>query len=450
MSTAAEMHGQPGEPEQAKEPFVYRSMLVPFIALVSCFLAWGIAADMTAPLVAAFKRIFEMSTFQASLVQFAYYGAYFLLALPAAFINRRFGYKAGILTGLALASLGAFAFFPASKIMTYIVFLAALFILAAGLSILETSANPFVISMGPEGNATRRLNFAQAFNPVGTNIGVFLAATLILPKLHSPVDRASVAPDQLRAIQAAELRAVMVPYIGLALLLLLIWVAILLQKAPQIREEFSTDVAATPRQGSTIGRLFANPRYRYGVIAQFFNIAAQVGTWTFTIHYVQQALGGGLEKGGYVLQISLIIFLISRFVMVWLMGYVRATVLLAILGGLAVLLCLYAMFSPDISGVIAVVSLSFCLSLMFPTIYGVALRGLGPDTKFGAAGLVMAIVGGAIEPLVQGKVIDAVSPAFSFIVPAICYAIVMAYALYDLRAEPYLPGAKEQPAHAHA
>jgi FHS family L-fucose permease-like MFS transporter len=449
MSTAAETREQPGEP-QAKEPFVYRSMLPLFIALVSCFLAWGIAADMTAPLVAAFKRIFEMSTFQASLVQFAYYGAYFLLALPAAFINQRFGYKVGILTGLGLASLGAFAFFPASKIMTYIVFLGALFILAAGLSILETSANPFVISMGPESNATRRLNFAQAFNPVGTNLGVFLAATLILPKLHAPVDRASLAPDQLRAIQATELRAVMVPYIGLALLLLLIWVAILLQKAPQIREEFATDVPATPQRGSTIGRLFANPRYRYGVIAQFFNIAAQVGTWTFTIQYVQQALGGSLQKGGYVLQISLIIFLFSRFIMVWLMGYVRATVLLAMLGALAVVLCLYAMFSPNITGVIAVVSLSFCLSLMFPTIYGVALRGLGPDTKFGAAGLVMAIVGGAVEPLVQGKVIDAVSPAFSFIVPAICYAVVMAYALYDLRTEPYLPGATEQPAHAHA
>jgi len=247
MSTAAETREQPGEPAPVKEPFVYRSMLPLFIALVSCFLAWGIAADMTAPLVAAFKRIFEMSTFQASLVQFAYYGAYFLLALPAAFINQRFGYKAGILTGLGLASLGAFAFFPASKIMTYIVFLGALFILAAGLSILETSANPFVISMGPESNATRRLNFAQAFNPVGTNLGVFLAAALILPKLHAPVDRASLAPDQLRAIQATELRAVMVPYIGLALLLLVIWVTILLQKAPEIREEFPTDVAETSR-----------------------------------------------------------------------------------------------------------------------------------------------------------------------------------------------------------
>jgi MFS transporter, FHS family, L-fucose permease len=430
--------------EQTDQPFVYKGMLLLFIVLISCFTAWGIAADMTAPLVAAFKRIFTMSTFEASLVQFAYYGAYFLLALPAAFINQRFGYKAGILTGLGLASLGAFAFYPASKIMTFSVFLVALFALAAGLSILETSANPFVISMGPERNATRRLNLAQAFNPVGTNIGVFLAATLILPKLHDPVDRGSVSAGQLRTIQAGELKAVMVPYIGLAVLLLIIWVGILFLKAPEIREEFPSTGPAPAERGGTFRQLAANPRYRYGVIAQFFNIAAQVCTWTFTIQYVQQALGGSLQLGGYVLQISLIVFLFSRFLMTWLMGFIRATVLLAALGGLAVLLCVYAMISPNLSGVIAVAGLSFCLSLMFPTIYGVALRGLGPATKFGAAGLVMAIVGGAVMPLAQGKVIDATSPAFSFIVPAICYAVVMLYAIYDLKGkQPVEPGEQE-------
>jgi FHS family L-fucose permease-like MFS transporter len=344
------------------------------------------------------------------------------------------------------------AFYPASKIMEYIVFLLALFALAAGLSILETSANPFVISMGPEANATRRLNFAQAFNPVGTNIGVFLAATLVLPKLHTPIDRGSLPPEQLRIIQAGELRAVMVPYIGLAILLLVIWVAIALQKAPKMREEFPT-AGPTPAkgQGGAIARqLLGNPRYRFGVIAQFFNIAAQVCTWTFMIQYVQQALGGSLQLGGYVLQISLIIFLFSRFFMTWLMGHVRATLLLACLGGLAVLLCVYAMFSPNLTGVIAIASLSFCLSLMFPTIYGVALRGLGPATKFGAAGLVMAIVGGALMPLVQGKLIDATSPAFSFIVPAICYAVVMSYGIYDLRAKQPVQEGEPEVVAAHA
>ena len=200
------------------ERLVGKGMVVVFVALISCFTAWGVAQDLTTPMVAGFKRIFDMSTFQASLVQLAYFGAYFLLALPAAFINQRFGYKTGILTGLALAALGAFLFFPASKIVTYEAFLVALFAMAAGCSILETSANPYVISLGPESTATRRLNLAQAFNPVGTNIGVLLASTFILPKLADPVDIGSLTPDQLHTIRAGELGAVMGPYIGLAFL----------------------------------------------------------------------------------------------------------------------------------------------------------------------------------------------------------------------------------------
>src|SRR5690349_2470250 len=413
-----------------------RGMLVLFIALISCFTAWGIAQDLTTPMVAGFKRIFDMTTFQASLVQLAYFGAYFLLALPAAFLNRRFGYKVGILTGLALAALGAFAFYPASKIMTYEAFLVALFAIAAGCSILETSANPYVLSLGPEETATRRLNLAQAFNPVGTNIGVLVASTLILPRLADPVDIGSLSPAQLHTIRAGELGAVMGPYLGLAFLLILIGVAIASQKAPETIEEFPD---AGPHEGGTrelFRVLWRNKRYRFGVVAQFFNVAAQVCTWTFLIQYVEQALGGSLEKGGFYLQISLLIFLVSRFLMTWVIGYVRATKVLAALAFLAVALCLFAMSSPNMAGVIAVVSLSFCLSLMFPTIYGVALEGLGPATKFGAAGLVMAIVGGAIMPLIQGKLVDATSAAVSFIVPAGCFVVVGLYALYDLNADP--------------
>ena len=417
-------------------PLIGRGMLVLFIALIGCFTAWGIAADLTTPMVVGFKRIFDMSTFQASLVQLAYFGAYFLLALPAAFINQRFGYKAGILTGLGLAALGAFAFYPASKIMTYEAFLIALFAIAAGCSILETSANPYVLSLGPESTATRRLNFAQAFNPVGTNIGVLLASTLILPKLADPVDIGSLSPAQLQTIRAGELGAVMGPYLGLGFVLLLIAVAIASQKAPPIVEEFPD---AGPHDGGTrdlFRVLWRSKRYRYGVVAQFFNVAAQVCVWTYLIQYVQQALGGSLEKGGFYLQISLLVFLAARFVMTWLIGKVRATKILALLAFLAVLLCAFAMFSPNMAGVIALVAVSFCLSLMFPTIYGVALKGLGPATKFGAAGLVMAIVGGAIMPLIQGALIDATSPAISFIVPAVCFVAVGLYALYDLFAEP--------------
>jgi FHS family L-fucose permease-like MFS transporter len=419
-----------------KEPLIGQGMLVLFIALIGCFTAWGVAQDLTTPMVAGFKRIFEMSTFQASLVQLAYFGAYFLLALPAAFLNQRFGYKTGILTGLGLAAIGAFSFYPASKIMTYEAFLVALFAMAAGCSILETSANPYVLALGPESTATRRLNLAQAFNPVGTNIGVLLASTLILPKLADPVDIASLSPAELHTIRAGELAAVMGPYLGLAMLLVLIAIAIASQKAPPIVEEFPD---AGPYEGGTAGLfrlLWRHKRYRYGVVAQFFNVAAQVCAWTFLIQYVQQALGGSLAKGGFYLQLSLIVFLFSRFLMTWVIGRVRATKVLGLLAALAVGLCVFAMFSPNLAGVLAVVMLSFCLSLMFPTIYGVALKGLGPATKFGAAGLVMAIVGGAIMPLVQGALVDATTAALSFIVPAVCFAFVGLYALYDLRTTP--------------
>lgn len=419
---------------ETRSSLVFPGMGVLFVVLACCFLVWGVAADLTTPMVAGFKRIFDMSTFQASLVQLAYFGAYFLLALPAAMVNERFGYKAGILTGLGLAAVGAFGFYPASKIMTYEAFLVALFAMAAGCSMLETSANPYVISLGPEASATRRLNLAQAFNPLGTNIGVLLAATLILPKLQDPVNLAQLTPAQLHTIRAGELGAVMGPYIGLGCVLVAIAVVIAIRKAPPIVDEF-------PDSGDAKGRvivrsLWRNPRYRFGVVAQFFNVAAQVCTWTYIIQYVQQALGGSMERGGYLLQVSLIIFLVSRFFMTWLIGRIRATKVLFVLGLLAVALCLFAMVSPNVLGVAALVSVSFCLSLMFPTIYGVALEGLGPATKFGAAGLVMAIVGGAIMPLVQGRILDSTSPAISFIVPALCFLVVTSYALFDLRAAP--------------
>src|ERR1035437_623589 len=250
------------QPETRRsQPLLGRGMLLLFVALVCCFTAWGVAQDLTTPMVAGFKRIFAMSTFQASLVQLAYFGAYFLLALPAAFINKRFGYKTGILTGLALAALGAFLFFPASKIMTYEAFLVALFAMAAGCSILETSANPYVMSLGAESTATRRLNLAQAFNPVGTNIGVLLASTLILPKLVDPVDISSLSPAQLHTIRAGELGAVMGPYLGLAFVLVLIFVLIAIQKAPAIVEEFPD---AGPHEGGArelFGVLWRNKRY---------------------------------------------------------------------------------------------------------------------------------------------------------------------------------------------
>lgn len=418
----------------AKPPFVHAGMRLPFALLVTCFAAWGIAANMTDPLVQVFSRIFSMTTLQASFVQFAYYGAYFLLALPAAFINRRFSYKTGILTGLGCAIAGAFLFYPAAQAMTFGFFLLALFLLAGGLSILETSANPFVIAMGPEGNATRRLNLAQAFNPVGTNIGVFLAATLILPQLNPATDaeRAAMPAATLETIQRAELTAVMTPYVGFAVVLLAIWVAIALLRIPTDRESIASDAAGV-QFGPTLRRLLSNRHYVFGVVAQFFNVAAQTCAWTFTIPYVIAAIGGTEAQAGWYLQASLIVFLIARFVMVGAMGVIRPAALLTVMAVAGTALCLFAATGPGLAGVWAVVALSACLSLMFPTIYGIALQGLGQDTKFGAAGLVMAILGGALVPLIHGAVMDAQGAALAYVVPGLCFVVVAAFGLFDLR-----------------
>ena len=324
-----------------KLPLIDKEMIVPFWLLTSCFIVWGLAQDLTAPLVTAFKGIFTMSTFEASLVQFAYFGAYFCLALPTAFLNERFGYKVGVLTGLGLAAIGAFGFYPAAKSLTFGFFLIALFILAAGLSVLETSANPFAIAMGPEGTATRRLNLAQSFNPLGTNLGVLLAAVLVLPKMNpaTPEQRATMPHDQLVAIQTGELNAIMNPYLGLAVALVIIWIGLFIKKVPRSHEEVASD-SHHLHFGDTVRRLHHNHHWRYGVLAQFFNVGAQVCTWTYIVLYVAEVVPGGTAvRGAYFLQVSLILFFISRFVMTWLMGYFRATKLLAIMASIAILLC---------------------------------------------------------------------------------------------------------------
>jgi FHS family L-fucose permease-like MFS transporter len=414
-----------------KAPLVHRGLTIPFILLILCFAAWGAAANLTDVLVSVFRHIFAMSNFQSALVQFAYYGAYFSLAVPAALINRRFGYKVGVLTGLGLAAVGGVLFIPASNLLEFLPFLIALFVLAAGMSILETSANPFVIAMGPEGSATQRLNLAQAFNPVGANIGVLLGAALILPNLTPEPAKVIMTPEQLRQSQEQDLSLVLGPYLGIATVLVLIWVLIAIRKMATPAERSQEEEGGT-RSGA-LRRLWRNRHYRYGVAAQFFNVAAQVATWSFTIQYARDVVGISADSAGWYLQASLLLFLVARFAMTYLLGIFRPTKLLFIMGALGVALALIGVFSQSMVGLVAVVGISLSLSLMFPTIYGVALRGLGEDTKFGAAGLVMAILGGALIPPLQGKVMDVADTATAFLVPAVCLAFVTCYALFDLR-----------------
>jgi FHS family L-fucose permease-like MFS transporter len=319
-------------------------------------------------------------------------------------------------------------------LLQYGFFLIALFVLASGLSILETSANPFVIAMGPEQSATQRLNLAQAFNPVGANIGVLLGAVLILPNITPEAEKASMTARQLAQAQANDLSLVLKPYTGIALALLVIWLFIAFRaiKVPDEHAEFGLH-EREERRGGALGRLWHNPHYRYGVVAQFLNVGAQVCAWTFTIQYAQDVVGVPTGSSGWYLQASLILFLLARFLMTYLLGIIRPTKLLFAMAALGVVFALVAVFSPNMLGLLAVVGISLSLSLMFPTIYGVALQGLGRDTKFGAAGLVMAILGGALLPMVHGKVMDTVGAAQAFIVPAVCLAGVALYALFDLR-----------------
>ena len=427
-ASAVEAGSQPG-----KARLVHPGLTVPFVLLILCFAAWGSAANLTDVLVGVFRSIFDMSNFQSALVQFAYYGAYFSLAIPAAFINRRFGYKVGVLTGLGLAAAGGLLFIPASQLLVYEFFLLALFVLAAGLSILETSANPFVIAMGPEGSATQRLNLAQAFNPVGANVGVLLGAVLILPQITSEAAKTIMSPAELRASQEADLSYVLGPYLGIAAVLVAIWVLIAFRKMETPAEQSQ---GAEGVSSGAFSRLWRNRSYRYGVAAQFFNVGAQVCAWTFTIQYAQDVVGVSTASSGWWLQASLILFLLARFLMTYLLGIFRPTKLLLLMGALGVVFCLIAMFSQNVVGLIAVVAISLSLSLMFPTIYGVALRGLGEDAKFGAAGLVMAILGGALLTPVHGLLMDEVGAALAYAVPAVCLAAVACYALFDLRTNP--------------
>ncbi|WP_324651124.1 L-fucose:H+ symporter permease [Georgenia sp. H159] len=421
----------PKESTERSAPLVARNLRVPFILLILCFAAWGMAANLTDILVGVFRGIFDMSNFQASLVQFAYYGAYFLLAIPAAFINARYGFKAGVLVGLGLAALGGFLFIPASSLLAYEMFLLALFVLAAGLSILETSANPFVIGMGAEASATQRLNLAQSFNPVGANIGVLMGAILILPNLTPEESKTIMSEDELLAATESDLGLVLQPYLVIAGILVLIWLLIALRKMEL--PTAPTPVDLTAGRGGTLARLWANRHYRYGVMAQFFNVAAQTCTWTFTILYAQDVAGTSPGEAGWWLQASLILFLISRFVMTYLLGIFRPALLLLVMAVFGVICCLTSIVVLNVVGLVAVVAISASLSLMFPTIYGLSLQGLGQDAKFGSAGLVMAILGGALVPMVHAAVMDAAGSALGYIVPGICLAAVAAYALFALK-----------------
>ena len=413
------------------------SYVVPFILITSCFALWGFANDITNPMVKAFSKIFRMSATDGALVQVAFYGGYFAMAFPAAMFIRRYSYKAGVLVGLGLYALGAFMFYPAKMTGEYYPFLIAYFILTCGLSFLETSSNPYILSMGTEETATRRLNLAQSFNPMGSLLGMYVAMNFIQAKLN-PLDtasRAGLTPAEFEAVKEYDLSVLIGPYLVIGLVILAMFVLILFWRMPKNGDK-NHNIDFVP----TLRRIFAMPHYREGVIAQFFYVGVQIMCWTFIIQYGTRVLmaDGMAEQAAEVTSqqyniLAMIIFCCSRFICTFLLRYVNTGRLLTVLAIVGGLLVVGVIGLQNIYGLYCLVGVSACMSLMFPTIYGIALTGLGDDAKFGAAGLIMASLGGSVLPPLQAALIDQVEllgmPAVnvSFILPFVCFVVIAIY-----------------------
>lgn len=392
-----------------------KKYLLPFALVTSLFLLWGLANNMTDTLLAAFKRIMDMSDAQTSLIQFAFYGSYFCFALPAAIFISRHSFKSGIILGLLLYAAGAILFLPAAYAASYGFYLVAIYIMAGGCSVLETTANPYILSMGSPETATRRLNIAQSFNPIGSIIGILMSKYFILKDI--------------------SLYSVSGTYASLGLVLIAILVAMLFVKMPAGRDSGN-------RSGilASFGRLFRNRLYRYGVVAQFFYVGAQIGVWSFTIRIVMQELGVLEAQASTIYLITIIGFCLSRFIYTWLMKWVSPAKLLLAGGVLSMLMTAVVVLGAG-SGwllIVALVLISFFMSLMFPTIYGLSLGGVAQsehpdDAKLGASGLIMAILGGALLTPLQGLVSDHSSIYMSYIIPAICFVVVTFFAAYAVK-----------------
>ena len=380
--------------------------LLPFALVSILFLLWGLANNMTDTLLAAFKRVMQMSDSQTSLIQFAFYGSYFCFALPAALFIRRFSFKAGIILGLLLYAGGAILFYPAALTESYLFYLVAIYILAGGCSVLETTANPYILSMGSPETATRRLNIAQSFNPIGSITGILLSKQFILRDI--------------------SLNSISETYMGLGFVLLAIMVVMVFSKMPAGKDNGSGSV------GASFARLLKNKRYTWGVVAQFFYVGAQICVWSFTIRLVMQELNIVEADAATYYLASIVCFCCARFFFTWLMKFFRPALLMAWAAAADIVLCLIVILMSG-SGMIAVIALvliSFFMSLQFPTIYGIALEGVGDDAKIGASGLIMAILGGALLTPLQAIISDASSINTSYLVPAACFLVVLLYGLY--------------------
>ena len=429
-------------------PIVRKELLFPFIIITSLFALWGIANDLTNPMVSAFKKVMpELSNVQASLVQFAFYFGYFFMALPAALFIRKYSYKSGIILGLSLYAIGAFLFYPAADNEEFNYFLISLWIITCGLAFLETTSNPLILSLGDKETATQRLNLAQAFNPIGSLIGMIIAQVFVIEALRSDdftnETYNALSSTELAAIRENDLEIISIPYIALGVLVLIIMGIIIFTKMPKTSEKDKMSLS------ESFHKLFANKNYKQGVIAQAFYVGAQIMCWTYIFQYVDNINDTlGLElTATYFNVAAMIIFLTGRWIGTALMKTINPSKMLLLFGIGGVLFCAGAIIIPGVIGLYSLVGVSFFMSIMFPTIYGIALKDMGDEAKIGSAGLVMSIVGGALMPIAQGWILDWGGPGFSdikilefipevnfsFILPLICLSVVACYGYNTLK-----------------
>ena len=427
--------------ENQKAAVVAKSVVVPFILITSLFALWGFANDITNPMVRAFQKVLELSNVEASYVQLAFYGGYGCMAIPAALFVNKYSYKKGVLIGLALYSIGALLFFPAAQYQSYLFFLASYYILTFGLAFLETTANPYILAMGAKETATRRLNFAQAFNPMGSIGGLLVAQNFVLNALQSDDVGADGLPifDTLsdsakQAIRTSDLQVIRNPYVVLGLVVLLFFVLISLLKMPENKGQ-----EVQVRFKDAVKRLWGKPKFVFGVVSQIFYVGAQIMCWTYVYQYAE-TLGIDSKSAVWFGLAGYVVFFTGRIIGTLLMKNTDAGKLLMYFAMGAFATTIGAMVLPGFLGIYSLIATSVFMSIMFPTIYGIALEDQGEDTKFGAAFLVMAIVGGALLTPLQGSILDfggsgyedlkvlgLTEMRFSFVITLVCFVVIGIY-----------------------
>jgi FHS family L-fucose permease-like MFS transporter len=429
-----------------KKPLVSKKYLLSFILITSLFALWGFANDVTNPMVAAFQTVMELSAAKASLIQFAFYGGYATMAVPAALFIRKYSYKSGVLLGLGLYAVGAFLVISATSYQSFAFFCTSLYILTFGLAFLETTANPYILSLGDKETSTRRLNMAQAFNPVGSLSGMAVASFLVLPNLISDkrneageIIYHTLAESEKATILTHDLAVIRDPYVAIGLVVLCVFVIIALAKMPRVREDEKNTTEEIHSVKQTLSNLWNNSIYREGVFSQMCYVGAQIMVWTFIIQYAERL---GLDKATAQVYniVAMSLNLAGRFLGTFIMRYVSSRQLLTYFGVGALICTASTIFIDGMWGLYALVLISLFMSIMFPSIYGIALENVDvQDTKLGAAFLVMAIVGGALMPPLQGILIDQQvllgMPAVnvSFILPLLCFGVVTVYGYRTLK-----------------